>query len=97
MKKCLIALLGFVAPATSFAWAPMMQFQITPNYAAVQVSNPYGFNAICSGNVYGLTQTGIWTNAWFQAIVPAGGYQYAYVYATYPYYFVSATAQVDCQ
>lgn len=97
MKNLLVAFVGFMIPAVSFAWIPQMQFQVTPNWAAVQVLNPYGYTAFCQGQVFGLTQTGLWVNSWFQVYVPAGGYQNAYIYANSGFYFTNASANVQCQ
>ncbi|KHD88225.1 MAG: hypothetical protein OM95_09940 [Bdellovibrio sp. ArHS] len=98
MRNLIVAIAGFMLPSLGFAWwVPQMQFQVTPQWAAVQVYNYTGVNAFCQGQVFGLTQTGVWMNSWFQVWVPAGGFQYAYVYANGPYYFVNATANVQCQ
>lgn len=98
MKKgLLVVAASLLLPLSSFAWIPSMQFQVTHFNAAVQVINPTPYNAYCQGYVYGQTQMGPVVNSWFASYVPAGGYAYAYVYTGYPYYFVNAWAQINCQ
>lgn len=97
MKKLLVIVVGFVLPLSVFAWVPQMQFNITPHAAQVQVYNFSGYPALCQGYVFGQVQNGTVLNSWFYSYVPAGHYAYSYVYATYPYYFVNAWANINCQ
>jgi hypothetical protein len=97
MNKIFATILLSFLPWAAFAWVPPMSFQVTPQYAQVQVSNPSPYNTFCQGYVYGVTQAGFSVNSWFSSYLPAYGYQFAYVYAYAPYYFVNAWAQIQCQ
>lgn len=97
MKKLLVAFVGFVLPTSAWAWIPHMQYQITPHAVQVTVMNPTPYPAFCQGYVFGQVQTGGALNSWFSSFVPPGGYSYAYVYVNYPYYFVNAWANINCQ
>lgn len=97
MKKIVVLLFAVLAPWTSFAWVPHMQFYVTPHYAQVQVANPTPYTAYCQGYAYGIAQNGFAVNSWFASYIPPYGYQYAYVYANGPFVFVNAWANIHCQ
>lgn len=98
MKKgLLVAAISLLMPVASFAWIPYMQFQVNPYSAAVQVVNNTPYPALCQGYVYGQTQNFVTINSWFSQWVPSTGYAYAYVYTSYPFYFVNAWANINCQ
>lgn len=97
MSKFIILTLAFLMPLSSFAWMPQFQYYVTPQYAQVQVVNSTPYNAFCEGYVYGSTQTGHTVYSWFSSVVPAFGFQYAYVYANRPYMLVNAWTNIQCQ
>ena len=94
------ALFGFAVAlmitSVSHAWIPNLQFFVNQQYAQVQITNPTPAMAYCEGYTFGMTQTGVTVNAWFSAWVPPFGFQYAYVYTNYPFYFVNAWANINC-
>lgn len=96
MKSVLALVMTLLFSSASLAWIPNMQFFVNPQYAQVQVNNPTPAPAYCEGYTFGLTQTGMTVNAWFSAWVPPYGFQYAYVYANGPFYFVNAWANISC-
>ncbi|MFP5519443.1 MAG: hypothetical protein ACLGGX_06035 [Bdellovibrionia bacterium] len=91
-------LLALMLPLSANAYfTPNVQFNIQPYQVAAQVYNHTGSLLYCQGYVYGMTQTGVYYNAWFADYVPPMQYRYAYVYSSYPYYFVNAWADIRCQ
>ena len=96
MKNLILSVLFVLAPLTSFAWAPHTQYYMTPQYAQVQIYNPTYATAFCQGYTYGMTQAGQTVYSFFSAYVPPYGFQYAYIYANGPFYFINAWADLDC-
>lgn len=82
---------------SAFAWIPQMFFSTSTHQVQVQVYNPTGYVAFCQGYVFGHVQNGAVMNSWFSSYIPAGGYAYAYLYATPPYYLTNAWAEIHCQ
>ncbi|MFP5385191.1 MAG: hypothetical protein ACLGHN_03885 [Bacteriovoracia bacterium] len=81
LKALFIALVLTVLSAPAFAqWNANAQMFVTPNAAVARVVNVWGRPVHCTGQVFGLTASGIWFQASFGDIVPAGQYREAVVY-----------------
>ncbi|MGE5086373.1 MAG: hypothetical protein ACM3MG_08755 [Bacillota bacterium] len=82
--------------SAAFAWMPATQFQNYGNSLSVTVTNNTPGMAYCQGYIVGQLQTGDAVNSWFADWVGPWQFRTAYVYATPPFFFVNAWANLNC-
>lgn len=103
MRSWILALfvsITVAAPAAQAMFFPVNPYvQTLPATVSAQVYNPYYEPMLCQGYVYGTTLRGFTMNAYFNSVVPAGQYRYAYVYVNNPYLdrFAHGWAQIHCR
>lgn len=99
MKKLIIVLALFIVSIQSAsAFQVEANVQFNQQNASAQACN-YGYNGpiFCRVTAFGMSQTGQWVNSWVNATLAPGMCETAYVYANYPYYFVDARGNAECQ
>jgi hypothetical protein len=102
MKKrfsaILITFCTHLISAQALAWWPMnTQIQVTPYVVQGTVYNWLPYPIYCEGRVLGQLQTGQWFYSWMSNWIAPVTYQYIYVYANGPFYFVNGYAEVYCR
>jgi hypothetical protein len=102
MKKLLSALLitlcTHLIPTQALAWWPMTaHIQVTPYVVQGTLYNSLSHLIYCEGRVYGQLQTRQWIYAWVRNWIAPGSYQYAYVYANAPFYFINGYSEIYCR
>ena len=101
MKKIILSLiaLGFASASSLNAEAFFVPARttVTGETVTAEVYNPYPQMIRCRVQVIGVRNDRFYQNAWADLILGAGGYEYAYVYTTYPFFFVSGRATAQCQ
>ncbi len=96
MKKFFVVAL-FLVVLSAGAFIPQMSFQVRRDVAIVRVFNQTYYPAVCSGQAFGYTYSGLMLNAWMNnmAIYP-GQWVDLYVYTNYYDPFVNANASIFC-
>ncbi|MBO9665480.1 MAG: hypothetical protein J7501_01530 [Bdellovibrio sp.] len=97
MRFLMASVFSLFLSSAAFAWVPAYNYQLNGNTAAVTFWNNTPFTVFCQGYVMGQVQNGATVNTWFADWVGPMQYRTAYVYANYPFYFVNAWTNVNCQ
>jgi hypothetical protein len=97
----LIALITIMTQLTASQakawWYMNAQIQVSPHVVQGTVYNPLPYPIYCSGWVFGQIQTGQNLYAWIESWITPGTYQYVYVYANAPHYFLNGNSQIYCR
>ena len=94
----MLALATVLSSSQADAWWYMnAQVQINPHVVQGTVYNSLPYPIYCEGRVFGQVQTGQWLHAWMRNWVAPGTYQYVYVYANAPRYFINANSEIYCR
>lgn len=100
MKKLIsIAVFGIsalgIAPS-AFAFPIEGTAFVTPGLVTVQFCNPAFAPLQCEVSATGMLNTGVPLFATETLILPPGECEYAYVYATYPFFFMNGSGYGQC-
>lgn len=103
MKLKALVLFSLFTATSAFAqffpgqfFPAQVNVQVLPGQIVAQVVNPQPVPVLCAGQVLGQVANGQVLNTYFQQVLPAGGFQLAYLQSAFiP--FVRGWANINCR